>query len=61
MCGCPEVDFNARVGLVNVFVKVGFDDAVVIHAQPFAEGVLGNLEPPVDVSAQSRREIKPYR
>lgn len=44
-----------------MFVKVGFDDAVVIHAKPFAEGVLGNLEPAVDVATQSRREIKPYR
>ena len=51
--------FDARVVLVDVFVEVGFDDAVVVDAEPFAEGILRDLEPAIDISSQGRGEIEP--
>jgi hypothetical protein len=41
-----------------VFVKVGFDDAVVIDAESFAEGILRDLEPAIDVSSQGGGKIE---
>lgn len=48
--------FDARVVLVDVFVEVGFDDAVVVEAEPLAEGVLRDLEPAIHVSSEARRK-----
>ncbi len=45
--------FDARVSLVDVFVEVGFDDAVVVEAEPLAERVLRYLEPTIHVSSQA--------
>lgn len=57
-CRC-QAHFDARVVLVDVFVEVRFDDAVVIDAEAFAEGILCDLEPAIDVSPESRGEIEP--
>jgi hypothetical protein len=43
--------FDARVIFIDVFVEVGFDDAVVIDAESLAEGILRDLEPAIDVSS----------
>ena len=53
--------FDARVILVDVFVEVGFDDAVVVEAEPLTEGILRDLEPPIHVSSEARRKIKSDR
>jgi hypothetical protein len=45
-----QIHFDARVVSIDVLVEVGFDDAVVIDAEPFTEGILRNLEPAIDVS-----------
>ncbi len=45
------MDFDPRVVLVDMLVEVGFDDAVVVDAESFTEGVLRNLEPAIDVSS----------
>jgi hypothetical protein len=44
-----------------MLVQMGFDNAVIVHAKPFTEGILRDLEPPVDITSQSRGEVKPYR
>ena len=46
-----QVDFDARVVLIDVFVEVGFDDAVVVDAESLTEGILRDLEPAIDVSS----------
>ena len=51
--------FNARIVSIDVFVEVGFDDAVVIDTETFTEGILRNLESAIDVSPQGRSEIEP--
>lgn len=53
--------FDARVVFVDVFVEVGFDDAVVVEAESLAEGVLRDLEPAIHVSSEARRKVKPDR
>lgn len=54
-----QIHFDARVVSIDVLVEVGFDNAVVVDAEPFTEGILRNLEPAIDVSSQRRSEIEP--
>jgi hypothetical protein len=51
--------FDARVGLVDVLVEVGFDDAVVVDAESLTEGILRDFEAAVDVSSEGRGKIEP--
>jgi hypothetical protein len=37
--------------LIDVFVEVGFDDAVVIDAETLTEGILRDLQSAIDVSS----------
>jgi hypothetical protein len=46
-----QIHFDPRVVLVDVLVEVGFDDAVVVDAESFTEGVLRDLESAIDVSS----------
>jgi len=46
-----ERDFNARVGLVDLFVQMGLNDAIVVQAKPFADCILGDLKAPVEVAS----------
>jgi len=46
-----QMHFDARVFLIDVFVEVGFDDAVVVDAESLTEGILRDLEPAIDVSS----------
>jgi hypothetical protein len=46
-----QTHFDARVVLVDVFIEVSFDDAVVINAESLTESILRDLEPAVDVSS----------
>ena len=46
-----QMHFDARVVLIDVFVEVGFDDAVVVDAESLTEGILRDLEPAIDVSS----------
>lgn len=58
--GCrAQMHFDARVVLINVFVEVGFDDAVVIDAESLTEGILRDLQPAIDVSSQGRGKVEP--
>jgi hypothetical protein len=41
--------FDARVVFVDVFIEVGFDDAVVVDAESFTESILRDLESAIDV------------
>ena len=43
---------------IDVFVEVGFDDAVVVDAESLTEGILRDLEPAIDVSSQGRGKIE---
>jgi len=45
-----QTHLDARVVLIDVFVEVGFDDAVVVDAESLTEGILRDLEPAIDVS-----------
>jgi hypothetical protein len=36
-----------------------FDDAVVVDAESFTEGILRDFEPAIDVSSESRSKIEP--
>ena len=57
--GCRrQIYFDARVVLIDVFVEVGFDDAVVIDAETLTEGILRNLEPTVDVTSEGRGKVE---
>ena len=49
-CRC-QMHFDARVVLIDVFVEVGFDDAVVIDAETLTEGILRDLQSAIDVSS----------
>jgi len=51
--------FDPRVVLIDVLVEVGFDDTVVVDAEPFTEGILRDLEPAIDISSQGRGKIEP--
>ena len=51
--------FYARVVFIDVFIEVGFDDAVIIDAESLTEGILRDLEPAIDVSSQGRGKIEP--
>lgn len=43
--------FDARVVPIDVFVEVGFDDAVVVDAESFTEGILRDFQSAIDVSS----------
>ena len=38
-----QMHFDARVVLIDMFVEVGFDDAVVIDAETRTEGIMRDL------------------
>ena len=46
-----QLHFDARIVLIDVFVEVGFDNAVVVDAESLTEGILRDLEPAIDVSS----------
>ena len=50
--------FDARVVLIDVFVEVGFDYAVVVDAESLTEGILRDLEPAIDVPSEGRGKIE---
>jgi len=43
--------FDAGVIFVNVFVEVGFNDAVIVDAESLTESILRDLESAIDVSS----------
>jgi hypothetical protein len=43
--------FDARVVFIDMFVEVGFDNAVIVDAESFTEGILRDLESAIDVSS----------
>jgi len=45
------VYFDARVLSIDVLIEVGFDDSVVVDAESFADCILRNFEPAIDVSS----------
>ena len=45
-----QTHFDARVFFIDVFIEVGFDDAVVVDPEPLTEGVLRDLEAAIDIS-----------
>ncbi len=46
-----ERDFNARIGFVDLFVQVGFNDAIVVQTKPFADRILGDLQTAIEVAS----------
>jgi hypothetical protein len=50
--------FDTRVVFIDVFVEVGFDDAIVVDAKSFAESILCNFEPAIDVASEGRGKIE---
>jgi len=41
--------FDARVVFVDVFIEVGFDNAVVVDTESLTESILCNLESAIDI------------
>lgn len=58
MGGCRERDLNAGVGSIHILVQMCFNNAIVVEADPFTEGVLGNFEAAIDITAERRGEIE---
>lgn len=50
--GRGQGHFDARVVLIDVFIEVRFNDAVVVDPESLTESILCNLEPTIDVSPQ---------
>jgi hypothetical protein len=46
-----ERDFYARIGFVDLFVQMGFNDAIVVQAKPFADRILGDFKTTVQVAS----------
>ena len=51
--------FDARVVFIEVFVQVGFDDAVVVDAESFTESILCDLESAIDIPSKGRSKKEP--
>ncbi len=51
-----ERNFDTRGGFVDLFVEMGFNNAIVVEAKPFAERILGDLEAAVEVTPQGGRK-----
>ncbi len=49
-----ERDFDAGVGFVDLFVKMDFDDAIIVDADAFANRVLRDFEAAIEVATQGR-------
>ena len=47
-----QLYFDARVVFVDVFIEMGFDDAVVVDPESLTEGILRDFEPAINVSPQ---------
>ncbi len=45
-----ETKFDARNGFIDMFVQMSLDNSIVVDAKPLAEGVLRDLETPVNVA-----------
>ena len=52
LSGRGEGELNARVGPVNVFIEMCFNNAIVIQPNPFTEGILGDLEAAIDIPTE---------
>ncbi len=46
-----QLHFDTRVIFIDVFVEMGFDDAVVVDAEALTEGILCDLEPAINVAS----------
>src|SRR5579884_687725 len=49
-----QFDLKMRVQWVDVFHKVNRDDAIVVEAERFTEGILGDLEAAIQVTLEGR-------
>lgn len=58
MGGCREGNLNSGVRSVHILVQMCFNDAIVVEADPFTEGVLGDFEAAIDITAERRGEIE---
>lgn len=46
-----ERDFHTRIGFVDLFIQMGFNDAIVVQAEPFADRILGDLQTAIEVAS----------
>jgi hypothetical protein len=54
-----ETDLHSRPSLIDVFVQMGFNDAIVIDPESLAQCILGDFQASVHVAAQTGRKEKP--
>jgi hypothetical protein len=47
----PESDFHAWIGFVDMLVQMGFNDAIVVQAEPFADCILGDFQTAIQVAS----------
>lgn len=45
-------ELDARARLIHMFVQVGFNNAVIINAEAFADGILSDLQASIKVTPQ---------
>ncbi len=56
-----EREPDARVRSIHILIEMCFYNAIVIEADPFTEGVLGDFEPAIDIAPERRGEKKADR
>lgn len=44
------------MGSIDILIEMGFHNAIIIEADPFAEGILGDFESAVDIASEG--EVK---
>lgn len=57
--GQGEGNLDAGMGSIDILIEMGFHNAIIIEADPLAEGILGNFVSAVDIASERRGEIKP--
>ena len=58
--GQGKNNMDAGIGSIDILIEVCFHNAIVIEADPFTEGVLGDFEPAIDI-AKTREMTAPER
>ena len=56
--GRLERQLHARGGRVRFFAEGHLDDSIVVDSEGFADRVLCNFKPPINIAPEPRLEIK---
>ena len=56
--GQGKGNLDAGIGSIDILIQMCFNNAIVIEADPFTEGVLGNFEAAIDITSERRGEVE---